>query len=54
MILTSKMFEDALKQINVAFAEVNERLEKLEKEIKVLKSKEETVGGKTKKGKSKG
>lgn len=33
MILTSKMMEDALKQINVAFAEVNKRVDKLEEKV---------------------
>jgi tetrahydromethanopterin S-methyltransferase subunit G len=35
MILTSKMFEDAMKQINVAFAEVNKRVDKLEKKVNI-------------------
>jgi uncharacterized coiled-coil protein SlyX len=36
MILTSKMFEDAMKQINVAFAEVNKRVDKLEEKVNEL------------------
>ena len=50
MILTSKMFEDALQQINVAFAEVNKRVDKLEEQLKT----KEAPSGNTKKGKSKG
>ena len=41
MILTSKMMEDALEQINVAFAEVNKRVDKLEEKVnKQVDSKE--------------
>ena len=36
MILTGKMFEDAMNQINEAFAQVNKKVDKLEKEIKAL------------------
>jgi len=50
MILTSKMFEDAMKQINVAFAEVNKRVDKLEEKVNT----KEVPSGNTKKGKSKG
>ena len=50
MILTSKMFEDAMKQINVAFAEVNKRVDKLEEQV----NKKEAPSGNTKKGKSQG
>ena len=47
MILTSKMFEDAMKQINVAFAEVNKRVDKLEEKVnKQVDSKEKTSAGK--------
>ena len=53
-MITQREFNSALEQINSGFAELNERLEKLEKEIKVLKSKEENVGANAKKGKSKG
>lgn len=50
MILTSKMFEDAMKQINVAFAEVNKRVDKLEEKVNT----KEKPSGDTKKGKGKG
>lgn len=46
MILTSKMFEDALEQINEAFRETNDRVTKLEEELKALKEKEKTSAGK--------
>jgi len=54
MILTSKMFGDAMQQVNIAFAEVNKKVDKLELEVKELKSKQEKPSGDTKKGKSKG
>jgi len=50
MILTSKMMEDALEQINVAFAEVNKRVDKLEEKVNT----KEAPSGNTKKGKGKG
>ena len=50
MVLTLKMFEDAMKQINVAFAEVNKRVDKLEEKVNT----KEAPSGNTKKGKSKG
>ena len=50
MILTSKMFEDAMKQINVAFAEVNKRVDKLEEKVNT----KEKPSGETKQRKSKG
>jgi uncharacterized protein YdcH (DUF465 family) len=46
-MITQREFTSALEQINSGFAELNERLEKLEKEVKDADSK-------TKKGKSKG
>ena len=52
MILTGKMFEDALAQINVAFAEVNKKVDKLQTEVKALK--QEKTDGNAKKGQSKG
>ena len=52
MILTGKMFEDALAQINVAFAEVNKKVDKLQTEVKTLK--QEKASGNAKKGQSKG
>ena len=53
-MISQHQFNNVLKELNASFAALAERIEKLEKEIKVLKSKEETVGGKTAKGKSKG
>ena len=44
-MITQREFISALEQINSGFAELNERLEKLEKEVK---------DANTKKGKSKG
>ena len=44
-MITQREFTSALEQINSGFAELNERLEKLEKELK---------DANTKKGKSKG
>jgi len=44
-MITQREFTSALEQINSGFAELNERLEKLEKEVK---------DANTKKGKSKG
>ena len=52
MILTGKMFEDAMNQINEAFAQVNKKVDKLEKEIKALT--QEKANGNAKKGQSKG
>ena len=46
MILTSKMFEDALEQINEAFRETNNRVTKLEEKLKALQEKEKTSAGK--------
>jgi len=46
-MITQREFNSALEQINSGFAELNERLEKLEKEVK-------DAGSKTTKGKSKG
>jgi len=53
-MISQHQFNNVLKELNASFAALVARVEKLEKEIKVLKSKEETVGGKTTKGKSKG
>ena len=36
MILTGKMFEDAMSQINEAFAQVNKKVDKLQDEVKAL------------------
>jgi uncharacterized coiled-coil protein SlyX len=36
MILTGKMFEDAMNQINEAFAQVNKKVDKLQDEVKAL------------------
>ena len=44
-MISQREFTSALEQINSGFAELNERLEKLEKEVK---------DANTKKGKSKG
>jgi len=52
MILTGKMFEDALVQINSAFAEVNKKVDKLQQEVNTLK--QEKADGNAKKGQSKG
>ena len=52
MILTGKMFEDALVQINRAFAEVNKKVDKLQQEVNTLK--QEKANGNAKKGQSKG
>ena len=52
MILTSKMFGDAMAQINIAFAAVNKKVDKLEQEVKTLK--QEKANGNAKKGQSKG
>lgn len=41
MILTSKMMEDALKQINEAFREVNKRIDKLEEKVNTKVNSEE-------------
>ena len=46
MILTSKMFEDALEQINEAFRETNNRVAKLEEELKAVKEKEKSSASK--------
>tara|TARA_R110001592_G_scaffold152563_2_gene380168 strand:- start:450 stop:590 length:141 start_codon:yes stop_codon:yes gene_type:complete len=46
-MISQRDFNSALEQINSGFATINERLEKLEKEVKDADSK-------TKKGKSKG
>ena len=54
MILTLKMFSDSMAQVNVAFAAVNKKVDKLEQELKVLKATEETASGNTKKGQSYG
>tara|TARA_R110002153_G_scaffold4264_8_gene20426 strand:+ start:2345 stop:2503 length:159 start_codon:yes stop_codon:yes gene_type:complete len=51
MILTGKMFSDAMAQINIAFAAVNKKVDKLEAEVKTL-TKEKTNGN-AKKGQSK-
>ena len=41
MILTGKMFEDAMNQINEAFAQVNKKVDKLQEQVnKELNSKE--------------
>jgi hypothetical protein len=52
MILTSKMFGDAMQQVNIAFAAVNKKVDKLEQEVKTLK--QEKANGNAKKGQSKG
>ena len=46
MVLTLKMFEDAMKQINVAFVEVNKKVTKLEKELEAVKEKEKPSASK--------
>lgn len=53
MILTGKMFEDALAQINVAFADVNRKVDKLQGELAALKAEKEKPIGSAKKGQSK-
>ena len=52
MILTGKMFEDAMSQINEAFAQVNKKVDKLQDEVKALTK--EKAKGNAKKGQSKG
>jgi hypothetical protein len=52
MVLTSKMFGDAMQQVNIAFAEVNKKVDKLQTEVKTLK--QEKANGNAKKGQSKG
>ncbi len=52
MILTGKMFEDAMNQINEAFAQVNKKVDKLQDEVKALT--QEKTNGKASKGQSKG
>mgnify|MGYP003636580681 FL=1 len=52
MILTGKMFEDAMNQINEAFAQVNKKVDKLQDEVKALT--QEKASGKASKGQSKG
>tara|TARA_B110000285_G_scaffold99101_1_gene112927 strand:- start:10 stop:168 length:159 start_codon:yes stop_codon:yes gene_type:complete len=52
MILTGKMFEDAMNQINEAFAQVNKKVDKLQDEVKALT--QEKANGNAKKGQSKG
>jgi outer membrane murein-binding lipoprotein Lpp len=54
MILTQKEFAQAMAQINVAFEVANEKIDKLELEVKELKAKQEKPSADTKKGKSKG
>jgi hypothetical protein len=51
MILTGKMFSDAMAQINIAFATVNKKVDKLEAEVKALTK--EKANGNAKKGQSK-
>jgi len=46
MILTSKMMEDALEQINEAFRETNKRGTKLEEELKAVTEKEKPSASK--------
>ena len=45
MILTSKIFSDAMEQVNIAFAAVNKKVDKLEQEVKAL-TKEKADGSK--------
>lgn len=54
MILTLKMFSDAMEQVNIAFVAANKKIDKLELEVKELKAKQEKPSADTKKGKSKG
>lgn len=51
MILTIKMFSDAMEQVNIAFAAVNKKVDKLEAEVKTLT--QEKANGNAKKGQSK-
>jgi|TARA_R110000782_G_scaffold2964_2_gene10936 hypothetical protein len=51
MIITQREFNDALEQINRAFAVVDEKVDKLEAEVKALTA--EKANGNTKKGQSK-
>ncbi len=51
MIITQREFNDALEQINRAFAVVDEKVDKLEAEVKALTK--EKANGNAKKGQSK-
>ena len=46
MILTGKMFSDAMEQINIAFATVNKKVDKLEAEVKGKAKVKVTASGK--------
>ena len=52
MIITQREFNNALEQINVAFEVANEKIDKLEAEVKALTA--EKANGNTKKGQRKG
>lgn len=52
MIITQREFNNALEQINVAFEVANEKIDKLEAEVKALTK--EKANGNAKKGQSKG
>jgi GTP-binding protein EngB required for normal cell division len=52
MIITQREFNSALEQINVAFEVANEKIDKLEAEVKALTK--EKANGNAKKGQSKG
>ena len=52
MIITQREFNNALEQINVAFEVANEKIDKLEAEVKALTKKK--ANGNAKKGQSKG
>lgn len=51
MIITQREFNSALEQINVAFEVANEKIDKLEAEVKALTK--EKANGNAKKGQSK-
>tara|TARA_R110000744_G_scaffold193932_1_gene312733 strand:- start:1101 stop:1265 length:165 start_codon:yes stop_codon:yes gene_type:complete len=54
MILTLKMFSDSMQQVNIAFAALNKKVDKLEVEVRALKEEKEKPNGNAKKGQSKG
>lgn len=52
MIITQREFAQAMEQVNAAFDLANEKIDKLEAEVKALTK--EKADGNTKKGQSKG